>query len=375
MPWGRVGDDAFGYPRLLAVAGLPGAPASAVNEVFGFFMACALQSAAHTTDYVVNTGAVQTAGRGRWKRLLEWSVRVGLLTPIDTDDGLPHWVLINDPKFVHIRTAAELEAEDRKRDAAKKPHLVRDVRRRDGDSCRYCQILVVWDGRKSARSGELDHRNPSEYATHPDHLVVACRSCNGARQDNQHGWDDTHPLLPAPVDPFYGESTAAYLTKNGIPTQPNVEPGAIKARSSATQQQQPTRAAARDAAARPTPQPAPPTTGPEWAVGTTSEVAAELPPNADTGSIGTTSTGSGRDGTGPGPAKGPGPGTHRRRRRGRRGGQTQPRTDDQQQHPKPHAQPHDQEPAVPTPDCCPVPYRVADGSHLLCLTCGTEAQS
>ncbi len=369
MPWVRTGDNGRSYPKLLAIAGFPDAPASAVNEAYGFLHGCYEHSAAHVTDYVLNVGAVMSVGAGRWRKLVDWCVRAGLMTPVERE-GLPHWVLISDPKFIHIRTEAELDAEQRKRDVSKRPHLAIEVRLRDGDNCRYCGIYVIWDGRKSARSGELDHRDPDAHADLADDLVVACRACNGARQDNRHDWDARNPLRPVPTNPNYGEPTASWLTANGQPTEPNVDHEVLRARGKTSSSKPAAAPKAARRAARSTPHttdastdvaaaPKEPaaarkrsaaprsaamgTTGTER--GTAAEHPAEPPPtpvpNSVPCSIETGSAGSGRVGEKP-----------RKRRRGRRGSGAGPSQD----------------------RCCPKPFVRPDPETGVrtCLTCETE---
>ena len=53
MPWARLGDNAATYPKLMQIAGYRGADDRAVNEVRGWLLACATQSAGHLTDYVL----------------------------------------------------------------------------------------------------------------------------------------------------------------------------------------------------------------------------------------------------------------------------------------------------------------------------------
>ena len=369
MPWSRTGDNAFTYPKLLAVAGLPGAPASAVNEVYGFFHALADQSAAHVTDYVVNVGVVQTAARGsRWKKLVDWCVRVGLMTPVEVEglEGL-HWLLINDDKFIHIRTKAELEREAQHRADVRNLSVIVPVRLRDGDNCRWCGYEVKWLGAPSNRSAEYDHLVFGQAAT-IDTLVVACRHCNGSRQDDPT-WEQTHPLRLPPAKPNYGAVTARFLTKNGHTTEPNIEPEVTKAkaRSSAS--------AAAPAAAPPAARPQP--ERPSWigeapqepaaahikrsaaprsdgeaspgpGEAPAAEVAAEVVDKSLPRSFGTDSTGTGRDGKPP-----------RQRRRGGRGrGGTRP--------------PPGRGPAQPS--CCSNPFLQPDPETGIntCLTCTHE---
>lgn len=314
MPWVRFGDNAATYPKLLMIAGLPGADGRAVNEVFGWLARLATQSGGHTTDYVIDIGTASLFGGSRTAKLIGWCCATGLLTPLGADEnGLERWMLIDDPEFIHIRTKAELEWERQRAADNANLQLIVPVRLRDGDQCRYCGHLVQWMGRKSKRSAEYDHRSPGVPARTPDDLVVACRSCNGARQDNAADWDATHPLRPVPTAPRYGAVSALFLTNNGHPTEANVEPAATSTSSADTAAEQ-----ARPAAQRQAPEP--PTTH-----GTTPESAGKSTSKSGPGSGETGLSGSGRDGSGPvrpgqgQPGAGPGSG---RRRRGRRGGRT-----------------------------------------------------
>jgi len=299
MPWVRFGDTAATYPKLLLIAGLPGADARAVNEVRGWLYACATQSGNHMTDYVVDPGTAALFGGSRTKKLIDWCVKTGLLTPVKIS-GVDHWVIINDPEFIHIRTRAEVEWDRQRQSDTANVGLTVPVRLRDGDNCRYCGVLVQWMGRKSNRSAEYDHRNPGQAAT-VDTLVVACRTCNGARQANPQ-WDADHPLRPVPASPNYTEPTARFLTVNGYPIEPNVQPDALTASSADTAAEQ-----ARPAAQHQTREAV------DEQADQVPEVPQELDAKSHTGSLGTGLSGTGRGGPGPGPSP------TRRRSRGGRG--------------------------------------------------------
>lgn len=389
MPWARFGDNSATYPRLMQIAGFPGADARAVNEVRGFINACATQSAGHVTDYLVDFGTAQMFGGARTKKLINWCVRAGLLTEVEVD-GIKQWAIINDPEFIHIRTRAEIEWERQQRADTRDTGLMVPVRLRDGDNCRYCGVLVEWRGKKSHKSAEPDHREPGQAAT-VETLVVSCRRCNGARQDNPQ-WDDDHPLRPAPVHPNYGRWTATYLTENGYPTRPNVRPDNLEPRTADTAaparptdpapyvEERPAatpadtapyreeRPAGDAAGARPAPQgPSASPSSAEPPVEQPAELVPELGPMSLPRSARSGSAGSGRAGSG----SGPGPTPTRRRRRGSRGRSTAPR--DASSTTSPHTQPHDQEPDMPTPACCGSPFLAEDSGQRLCLTCGTES--
>jgi 5-methylcytosine-specific restriction endonuclease McrA len=60
--------------------------------------------------------------------------------------------------------------------------LVRRVRERDQDRCRYCRIEVNWKDRRGPHGGQFDHvvpRGPNTF----ENVVVACRGCNNRKGD------------------------------------------------------------------------------------------------------------------------------------------------------------------------------------------------
>jgi hypothetical protein len=224
VPWLRAGDNAATHPMVMRVAGIMRAaktkvPESdvAINEVFGFVMRCALQSAGHTTDYVIDEGTAFMLGGARTERLIQVAGEAGYLKAI-TKNGHPAYLLVQDLDFVHIRRKAEIEWERQQRADASNPALIVPVRLRDGDGCRYCARIVNWRDRRGGRGGTYDHRHPGAPAT-ADTLVVACRSCNSGRRDRADA-EDRYPLLPVPADPFYSDLTAAFLTEHGNRTRP-----------------------------------------------------------------------------------------------------------------------------------------------------------
>lgn len=219
MPWMKSGDNAATYPALMAVAGMEGSDERAVNEVAGFLWRASTLGAAHMTDYLVNVGTLYMLAGTRTNLLVEWCTRAGLLTEIK-QDGIKSYSIIADPEFIHMRLKDEIEWERQQRSDTRDPRLTVPVRLRDGDNCRWCGVSITWRGRSSGRSGEYDHLIPGQAAT-IDTLVVACRSCNGARKggtaEQLAAWEENHPLRPAPTNPRYGKATAKHLQDNGYP--------------------------------------------------------------------------------------------------------------------------------------------------------------
>lgn len=286
MAWIKVGDNAYTHPKLVACASVAGAPESAVREMFGWFLACSCYSASHYTDYRVDLYIARKEGGAASEWLIDAATRTGLVK-VREDDGITYLELVQDPEFVGIILKAEKDWNRQQQADTRNPALAVPVRLRDGDQCRYCSTVVSWMGKISPRRACFDHRDPTQGARTPEDLVVACFHCNSSRREHGAEWDRDHPLLPAPVAPIYGVSTAKFLTENGHPMESNVsDPKRGQRGSSAdTAPRQGVRPAAQPAATS--------STG-----GATSSLGVSLPGESDSEGCGSRSAGSGRGRTG-----------------------------------------------------------------------------
>lgn len=91
--------------------------------------------------------------------------------------------------------AAEYELSKVQRKERRNPSMVRRVRNRDRDLCRYCGNPTDWADRRGPRGGQVDHVDPMQAGE--VNLVVCCRDCNqkkGKRTPDEAGMR----LLPAP---------------------------------------------------------------------------------------------------------------------------------------------------------------------------------
>ncbi|WP_411938994.1 HNH endonuclease [Oryzobacter faecalis] len=247
MAWLRNGDNAATHPLVMALATVRDADDRLQNEAFGWVQRCAMQSAGHMTDGLIDLGTMQLLAPTRWEPLLAAAVEAGLLIP-RAKGRKPTWAIPPDADFIHIRPRAEIEWErQRKRDIAN-PDLVVPVRERDGDGCRYCGAIVNWRQRKGPRRGTYDHREPGKAAT-VDTLVVACFQCNSERSNDPRA-DERKPLRPAPLHPFYGADTVELLARHGRIVQPS-DPSARPATQADTAPAQPAEQPGPRAPARP----------------------------------------------------------------------------------------------------------------------------
>lgn len=223
MPWLRNGDNAATYPPLMSVMGSAGADERTLNEVAGFVWRLGCQSAAHTTDYVIDVGTAWMIGGARTEHLLRLCTRAGLLRKMTDPARGAVYALVEDKDFLHVRLKVEIEWERQQRRDTRDPRLKAPIILRDGDNCRWCGVGVHWTGSPSNRTGEMDHLHRGQAGT-VGTMVVACRGCNGARggaTDDTSQWDDSHGLRPVPAIPNYGPWSARYLTQHGYPTDPN----------------------------------------------------------------------------------------------------------------------------------------------------------
>jgi hypothetical protein len=81
-----------------------------------------------------------------------------------------------------------------------------EVRRRDGDQCRYCGCGVSWAVEGVVSSGVYVHLDIYRPLT-AENVVVGCRAHSITRGT----------LLPAPSSPRYGQSTREFLASAGVP--------------------------------------------------------------------------------------------------------------------------------------------------------------
>jgi hypothetical protein len=296
-----------------------------LNEAFGWLMRCAFQAAGGKTDYVIDVGTAYMLGGSRTAELLRLCVAAGLLTETKTPQGFKAWLLVQDPEFVHLRLKAEVDWENQQRNDTRDPHLIVPVRRRDGDNCRWCGVLVQWNGRRSNRTGTYDHLRPGE-AGSVDTMVVACIRCNSGRRDNIELWDDNHQLRQPPKNPRYGAASVAFLGKNGWDVEQNVRSDGAPVEAGAE-------AVREDIAAR-TATPAEERPAPDLADTPVASAVEPAPPpdggksSSEVDETNSARVGSGMDGSGSGsgsqrdgvtPASGAPSGGRRRRRRGKRG--------------------------------------------------------
>jgi hypothetical protein len=209
MSWAKSTDTTAFHPRLLRLA----SPRDArqLNEAWGFVHRALTWSGAHHLDGFLPEGLAVMLAPGRTTELVKVATKAGMLVRAKGPDGENGWRVVYDvDDLMHIRSKEEVEWERRHRQQLRDPEVWVPVRLRDGDACRYCSRVVKWNDNKSDRGGTLDHVEPDG-----DELVVACRRCNGLKQDRTPEAAGLI-LLPAPVEPYYSPATIARLLRHGV---------------------------------------------------------------------------------------------------------------------------------------------------------------
>ncbi len=362
MPWLRVGDTVAYDPRVVEVLMHEDADDRTADELFGYVCRLATLAAQHLTDYAVSYAtAMQLAGsKSRTDRLLMLAEFSGYGFNEADETGRRRFRLVDDPKFIHMKTAEEDAWEKQRKADNANPHITVPVRARDGDVCRYCWKVVNWGDKIGGIGGTYDHRPPGRPAS-PHTSVVACRTCNSRRgqagtgmapEDALRAADELLPLLEVPSPTLWKPATRTFLEKHrhildehGItpppPAKAKTAPRGgtqwrpVPARDTDTAPRQGVRPAARPDQAPSEPSSATVTPAPQSANASRPKESGSPAQPASRQGQKVNRVGSGRDGTGRagwGPGRdGPGldgsppeagrpPGTKPRRRRGRRGG-------------------------------------------------------
>lgn len=191
MTWARLDDHMDEHPKVQRVG-----PLGLYLQVRAI-----LYAARNLTDGFVPEAKARelafaaTAVGGDVGDLIAAMVREGLWEPVAGGYRVHDYLEYNPSR---AEVLAERALRQTRRDLYNDPALVRRVRERDGDRCRYCGIVVRWNDRKGPAGGTYDHVVPSA-GNCEENVVVACRGCNarkGLRTPEEAGM----ALRPPPAD-------------------------------------------------------------------------------------------------------------------------------------------------------------------------------
>jgi hypothetical protein len=155
--------------------------------------------------------------RARMRELIAVGKRVGLFKKRTVKSaGFDYLEVLHDDKWINVFDPAT----NRHRNDNRNKRLIAPVLLRDGSNCRWCGMFVYKraSGSKLAQDErQIDHLT-SDYSedqlTKPHELVIACRSCNLARnKPNRTTWDASK-LLPVPKreDKLFHKEAVEFLT-------------------------------------------------------------------------------------------------------------------------------------------------------------------
>ncbi len=143
------------------------------TAAFGLYSLCGTYCARHLTDGIVPTEIATRYGTPEWIQKL---VRAGLWGTAPGGYEDLRWAANGN------LTKQKVLADRAKRAELRNPMILKAVRTRDGDWCRYCGHKVNWSDRRGTYGATYDHIIPGLLGGVAN-LVVACRSCNSAKGD------------------------------------------------------------------------------------------------------------------------------------------------------------------------------------------------
>lgn len=176
MPWVKLDDQFPDHAKIAALS----------SDAFRAHVMAICYSARMLTDgFVPRNTAWMFAGKARVVQELVphlWELAPGGYRVHDYLDYNP----------TRAQVMADRELAKRRLVMNNDPALAKAVRRRDGDLCRYCGLMVSWNDRKGVTGGTYDHVLPLTQGglETAENIVVCCRRCNskkGARTPEQAG--------------------------------------------------------------------------------------------------------------------------------------------------------------------------------------------
>lgn len=143
-------------------------------------------AADHMSDGVM-TPYILKRWSDRWRELAAMLVDVGLWEVVAIDDRQVHqfhdWTDYNDSKEKQL---ADRRARVIRKELFADTDLIKEIRLRDGDRCRYCGCRVKWGNQRGNSGATYDHIVPvgrPGCTNTLKNVVTACRGCNARKKD------------------------------------------------------------------------------------------------------------------------------------------------------------------------------------------------
>ncbi|SRR5229473_800563 len=206
------------------------------TAAFGLYARCGDYVARQLLDGFVPSEIATQWGTAEW---------TGKLLAVGLWENVPGGYLDTRWEANGNLTRSQILADRAKRTELRNPMILKAVRDRDGDWCRYCGHKVNWNDRRGTYGATYDHVTPGLLAG-AENLVVACRSCNSAKRDRTPGEAGMTLLNPrTQIRPRSDPDRTRVRSGSDLTPSPSLRSGRARAR------------AARDGAdARPPPPPA-----------------------------------------------------------------------------------------------------------------------
>ena len=135
----------------------------------------------HLTDGVIPAYILSALTPGvNSKKYAAKLVEVGLWHRRDDGSYEIHDFLDWNPSRSDIEASKEWDR--RRKGLYADPALIKEIRERDQDQCRYCAVPVNWRDRRGPTGGQFDYVTPRGPNTR-ENIVVSCRRCNLRKND------------------------------------------------------------------------------------------------------------------------------------------------------------------------------------------------
>lgn len=227
MAWIEIHQNLTRHHKILAMSSeLKAPPVQVIGHMVSFWL-WAVDNApdGNLTPLMRSVLAFGAEWTGDPDEFVEAAIKVGFFDNQDGDLRIHDWEdytgkLINARR--HTANQKRLH-----RDFYNNRALVKAIKERDADICRYCGIKVNWRDRRGPEGATYDFIDPKKPASFTN-IVIACRGCNsgkGARTPEQSGFTLLTPVTPISTDndQIMTKTSGHYLDNSTVPnsTVPN----------------------------------------------------------------------------------------------------------------------------------------------------------
>lgn len=184
MPWFEAHDTMARHPKTLKLARLLGVDrryaVGLLHDLFSWGLYAAGKDGALEGLTGADIAQALDYPPKKAQAVVEALVESGYLDRSDTGYVIHNWY--NYAGKLNERREDEKAYKARRYALYNDMRLIKAVRARDGDYCRYCGKKVNWTDKRGVDGGTYDHVDP-DGDNSMENVVVACRSCNSKKQN------------------------------------------------------------------------------------------------------------------------------------------------------------------------------------------------